>query len=417
MEPLQQNAIILQLSDGVYTSTASALGSLLPPPQMLSGNQLPAPTRSVSSRILPTSSFDALLRLAKLDDSIQDALSVRNRLTNDLENLLISNKDALERRDEVQEAEDRLKTIEYAKSTVQKQVDKARKRVEERRSSLLARRNLMKQDLSARNQRQESMELTQAEVPHLTDEVHIKKKAVHAQRRRVCEDLEKIYPISPIPKQSLSFTIRDLRLPDSEDLDSAPVDEAAAAFGHVAHILLLLSYYLAQPLVYPVSVCSSASTIEDGISLLKTNASTTTKYSDEANLRTYPLYSKGVPRFRSEYALFLLNKNIQLLLESCFSVRVLDIRQTLPNLKYLLYVATAGEGELPARKAGGVRGLARAGQMSRTGSDASTASGFSGLLKKEGIGAANGKPKGTPAQVGAAESLRLNIGAKGKRAG
>ena len=409
--------MIVHLTDGIYTPTFTSLDSLIPPPQFLSSGLPVVPVRTGSSRVLPTSSFDALLRLAKLDDSIQDALSVRDGLAADLEALLIRNKEALEQRDEVQEADDRLKTIEYAKTTVQKQVDKARKRVEERRSSLLARQNLMNQDLSSRTQRRKSMELTQAEVPHLRDETDVRKKTTHAQRRRVCEDLQKIYPISPIPKQSLAFTIRDLRLPDSEDMDSASVDEVGAALGHTAHTILLLSCYLAHPLVYPVNIRGSMSTIEDGISLLKTSASTTTKYSDEASLRTYPLYSKGVPRFRFEYALFLLNKNIQLLLESCFSVRVLDIRQTLPNLKYLLYVATAGEGELPARKAGGVRGLARAGQMSRSGSEASTASGLSGLLRKEGAGAANGKLKGTAVNVGAAESLRMNIGAKARKAG
>ena len=416
--PLPHNAMILQLTDGIYTPAISALDSLIPSPHLSTIAQPPAPIRFASSRILPTSSFDALLRLAKLDDSIQDALAVRGRLDSDLEHLLERNKSALERRDRVQEAEDRLKTIDYAKMTVQKQVDKARKRIEERRSSLLARRNMMDQDVSTRPQRQKSMELTNAELPHLRDEMAIRKKATHAQRRRICEDLHKIYPIAPVPKQSLSFTIRDLRLPDSEDLDSAAsTDEVAAAFGHVAHVLLLLSYYLAHPLVYPVNVRGSTSSIEDTISLLKTNASTTTKYSDEASLRTYPLYSKGVPRFRFEYALFLLNKNIQLLLESCFSVRVLDIRQTLPNLKYLLYVSTAGEGELPARKAGGVRGLARAGLMSRTASDASTASGFSGLLRKEGAGAANGKLKGVQPSAGAAESLRMIGGGRVKKGG
>jgi len=55
--------------------------------------------------------------------------------------------------------------------------------------------------------------------------------------------------------------------------------------------------------------------------------------------------------------------------------------------------------------------------MSRSGSEASTASGFSGLLRKEGVGAANGKLKGAAVNVGAAESLRMNIGAKGRKAG
>ena len=42
-------------------------------------------------------------------------------------------------------------------------------------------------------------------------------------------------------------------------------------------------------------------------------------------------------------------------------LRMVDQRSTLPNLKYLLYVLTAGKGELPGRKVGGVRGL-RAGE-------------------------------------------------------
>ena len=56
-------------------------------------------------------------------------------------------------------------------------------------------------------------------------------------------------------------------------------------------------------------------------------------------------------------------------------LRVLDIRHTLPNLKYLLYVLTAGSGELPVRKAGGVRGLLDGGRLalaiSRSGSEES----------------------------------------------
>ena len=37
--------------------------------------------------------------------------------------------------------------------------------------------------------------------------------------------------------------------------------------------------------------------------------------------------------------------------------RIVDQRQTLPNLKYLLTVLTAGKGELPVRKKGGAKGL------------------------------------------------------------
>ena len=48
------------------------------------------------------------------------------------------------------------------------------------------------------------------------------------------------------------------------------------------------------------------------------------------------------------------------------NLRALDMRHTLPNLKYLLYVCSAGTDELPERKKGGVRGL-RAGIMRSRG--------------------------------------------------
>ncbi|KAF2227369.1 hypothetical protein BDZ85DRAFT_277269 [Elsinoe ampelina] len=46
-------------------------------------------------------------------------------------------------------------------------------------------------------------------------------------------------------------------------------------------------------------------------------------------------------------------------LNGTYGVRVLDIQQTLPNLTYALAYMGAGEGQLPARKACGVRGLVR----------------------------------------------------------
>src|ERR1700761_2686421 len=114
------------MTDGIYMAPTS-FTAFIPPP----GH--PAPIRSASSRILPTSSFDALLRLAKLDDSIQDALATRNRLASDLEDLLQANRVALEDRDRVSAAEDRLKTIEYAQIVVDKQLTKARNQIKEKR--------------------------------------------------------------------------------------------------------------------------------------------------------------------------------------------------------------------------------------------------------------------------------------------
>jgi UV radiation resistance-associated gene protein len=97
--------------------------------------------------------------------------------------------------------------------------------------------------------------------------------------------------------------------------------------------------------------------------------------------RTFPLYAKGSIYYRFDYAVFLLNKDIEQLMSSN-ALKTLDIRHTLPNLKYLLYVLAAGQGELPARKSGGVKGLlmgktaAVLSLGSRRGSEDSLASGM-----------------------------------------
>ncbi|KAI7242521.1 hypothetical protein KC340_g2719 [Hortaea werneckii] len=352
---LPANAVIFHLSDGIYTAFPS-ISDYAPPPV--------APlARTTTNRVLHTASFDALLRLSKLDESIQDALATRNRIAADLETLLETNKSAFMERDQVAEAEDRLKTIEYAKKTVEKQIEKARKQKSERRDLLSRRREFMQQDLQRRKAQSEEMANGRPELPNFRSEHEVRQTAIANQRRRICEDLHTIYPIKPIPGKSLAFTIRGLHLPNSEDLDATPPDKLAAALGHVAHAVHLLSIYLVQPLPYPLNPNSSTSTIEDPISLLKTSASSNQNSTkDDFALRIYPLHTKSVPRFRFEYAVFLLNKDLQILLENAFAVRVVDLRHTLPNLLYLFYVATAGEGELPARKAGGVRGL-MAGRM------------------------------------------------------
>ena len=290
------------------------------------------------------------------------------------------------------EAEDRLKTIEFANMTVRKQLDKAQRQKEEKQASIRRRRLLMEQDQKKRLERETEIETTEFDFDRLRTERDQRQTAIQNQRRRICEELQLCYPIEPQPGKALAFTIRDLPLPNSEDLDSQPPETTAAALGAVAHVLQLLSFYLQHPLAYPVSPRGSTSTIYDPISLLKTTASSSSTSASpnpahltaaELKLRTYPLFSRSVPRFRFEYGVFLLNQNLRVLLDDAFGVRVLDLRQTLPNLKHLLYLATAGEGELPARKAGGVRGLLMRrggpGAGERSGSVDSTSSRLSGL--------------------------------------
>jgi hypothetical protein len=215
--------------------------------------------------------------------------------------------------------------------------------------------------------------------------------------------------MEPVPGKPLLFTIRGLALPNS-DFDDANDDTISAALGLVAQVVSALSAYLSVLLPYPVTPCGSRSTIDDPLSMNTGKGQSTSP--------TYPLFMKGVVRFRFDYGVFLLNKDIEIL-SNALGLRPLEIRHTLPNLKYLLYVATAGKGELPARKAGGIRGLLRRdGVLSRSGSLDSTGTSSSAGLpeikdrlrdvsKKAPPPKANGVPTFQKKKIGALPGSKL----------
>ncbi|KAI4755024.1 hypothetical protein E4T52_12931 [Aureobasidium sp. EXF-3400] len=361
--PFPPNCIVFHLTDGFYTAfTDARVEEPLNPFQ-------DGPAKMTTSRTLPTSSFDALLRLSKLDDSVQDALALREQLASELEQTLQDNRTSLDEKTQLAETTDFLKTIDFATVTVKKQLKALEQKRDQKRKALQNRRDLLARDSALRKEILSQVDDGKDNISNLSGKHTSIKASITQQRRRVTHDLSKIYPIAPVPNQSLAFTIRGMHLPNSEALDTATPESLAAALGHVSHAIQLLSLYLGAVLPYPCRPRSSTSTILDPISILNTTSTASKAVADETAARTFPLFSKGAVRFRFEYGVFLLNKDIEILLSTHFGVRVLDIRQTLPNLLYVFYCATAGDEELPARKAGGVRGLMRMKAQGRAGAE------------------------------------------------
>lgn len=100
-----------------------------------------------------------------------------------------------------------------------------------------------------------------------------------------------------MPDQSLGFTIRGLYLPNDthEDYEDETI---SAALGYTAHLVYLLSFYLGTYLRYPVKHIGSKSFIQDPIGVID-------------GPRTFRLWMKGTVYYRFEYAIFLLNKDIE----------------------------------------------------------------------------------------------------------
>jgi len=154
-------------------------------------------------------------------------------------------------------------------------------------------------------------------------------------RASLITTLASLFPIDLISGSDLLFSILNVNVPLPIPLsatDPAPPlslaaykevneESVATALAYAAFVVQLLAVYLDKMLVYPITFCGSRSMIRDGISAM-------------VGPRMFPLFSRGVDTYRFEYGVFLLNKNIEMLM-SDRNLRALDMRHTLPNLKNL----------------------------------------------------------------------------------
>lgn len=331
--PLPQNCVLFHLSDGIYTTFVDLPAGEPREPQLTDAQRSVVPTNSAT--------YDALMKLANLDDCIQDALQLRQKLEADINDVLAKNKQDDVVVAEVKLRKERIKATKHA-------LDAERKRLEQlmqTKASLERSRD----DRKGAMQTAEEVKQNAAYLPLDCDKAsHVLRADLEkvaemsrGQIRRICEDLLGTFPIEPVKNRALQFTIRGIHLPNSV-FDDTNRDEIAAALGFTSQLVYQLSMYLSIPLPYRIEPNASSSFISDTISVSLAQ-------------RRYPLHPTNV-NYKFEYGVFLLNKDIEFLMSHA-GLRVLDIRHTLPNLKYLLYILTAGTGELPARKVGGIRGL------------------------------------------------------------
>ena len=286
------------------------------------------------------------MRLSALDECIQDALETRDQLTDDINRIYARYGDSFNKIDRKPEASEAVRLAKDAVMLQRRRLQKTVRRRGDLKAQIQTRRTVIQK--GRKTQEVQESDLDNAR-QHLLDkkiELERLQDSIYGQRRRVCFDLASIYPIDPVSGTSFAFTIRGLALPKAsfDSFSSSQNDTTiAAALGHVAQVVYLLSLYLVSLLPYPISPASSTSSIVDTLAMT-------------AGTRTYPLFPRSGPRFRFEYGIFLLAKDIEVL-TARLDAKVLDIRHILANLKFVLYLATAGEGELPVRKAGGVKGL------------------------------------------------------------
>ncbi|RYP55719.1 hypothetical protein DL771_012460 [Monosporascus sp. 5C6A] len=382
------NCLAFHLADGIYCLE-------------LSGKR-PEPKHGP---VLPTSSYNALMKLSNLDNSIQDALATRETLTAQINEIL----ERTPSNSVPQVQESALLASKYL-SSQRRSLKAAQARRAELQASIGARRKAIRDGREAQSRAEADVQHAQSKLSAARAQLAATREGIRGQRRRICEDLAAIFPIAP-PRESgsatgsgappLSFGICGVALPNT-DYDpassSAAEDSLSAALGYVAQLVDLLQYYLCVPLPYPVTPFGSRSSVRDDISLLPEAALQKQQQQKQPRLgqgRDFPLFLRGgaTAQYRFDYAWFLLNKDIEALCVAGAGLKVVDIRHTLPNLKYLLYVCSAGTDEVPERRRGGVRGLLWAGRMRKSRAGIGSSGSADGLLAPDDAGSAAGSSR------------------------
>lgn len=123
--------------------------------------------------------------------------------------------------------------------------------------------------------------------------------------------------------------------------DKEVVQKSATALGYVAHVVSLIASYLEVPLRYPLHLGGSRSFIKDLAHSIEPNsydsASNSLLFTNSTNLKSieFPLFLEGQETTRAAYAVFLLSKDLEQLL-NFIGERSLGPRHVLANLRELL---------------------------------------------------------------------------------
>ncbi|OCH92681.1 hypothetical protein OBBRIDRAFT_726318, partial [Obba rivulosa] len=299
----------------------------------------PEGQRSPKRRRVRSAGWQDLLKLVNLQTCIADTEQSLSDVVRKVDALVTQPPIVLTR--EVSERQAWVKQLNGEKRAVVNDCDTLRARIRARRQDLQRRRETLAaaQEYIAEGSQAESE--VESDLFEERARLSSLREALAPVRSALIATLSDIFPIELRSPPDLLFTILDAPLPiPLSGTDPAPplsvpahkdINEevVATALGYAAQVVQLLAAYLGKHLVYPVTCVGSRSLIKDGISAM-------------VGPRMFPLFSKGVDTYRFEYGVFLLNKDIEMLMVER-NLRALDMRHTLPNLKNLLLTLTDGE--------------------------------------------------------------------------
>ncbi|WVR05005.1 hypothetical protein IAU60_002017 [Kwoniella sp. DSM 27419] len=319
------------LKETYHLPSASVNGESQPP--VLSRNIVERSKRE--TRMKRGAGFGALHQLVNLQAVVADTQANIEQIRRKVDKILLRDVNRGTLRREVEERTSKSAWIGEKLVEVEKTTREAQARITLKQQETSDRRRVLHEAAEADELRRGRARDLEKEIRAVETERESLRAPIHALRAHHAQALDTLFPILPLEPSQLLYTILGVPLPiPLGPKDPAPplsvpahkVDEksTAAALGYVAMLVQILGNLggASGGLPYMITCAGSRSTVRDGTGVMQ-------------GPRSFPLYAKGVERYRYEYAVFLLNKNIEMLVQET-SIRLLDIRHTLPNLKNLL---------------------------------------------------------------------------------
>ncbi|WVF72410.1 hypothetical protein IAT40_007225 [Kwoniella sp. CBS 6097] len=279
--------------------------------------------------------FGSLHQLVNLQAVVADTRRSIEQVRRKVDLLLYRDVDRSALRREVEERQSKVAWISEKIKEVERTTKESQAKITLRQQEIETRRYNLREAEVADGLRHGRAKDLDDEIERTENERISLLPTIHSLRAHHAQMLDALFPIQPLDPSQLLYTILNVPLPiPVGPKDPAPplsmpefkVDErsTAAALGYVALLVQILGNLggATGGLPYVITCAGSRSAVRDGTGVMQ-------------GPRSFPLYAKGVERYRYEYAVFLLNKNIELLMQET-NIRLLDLRHTLPNLKNLL---------------------------------------------------------------------------------
>ncbi|KAG9068828.1 hypothetical protein KI688_011114 [Linnemannia hyalina] len=265
--------------------------------------------------------YETVMRLNNLHECIADTKKSRDEIKHSIESAMNKENAPMILQKRRGEYTERLWHLQRQVGHELNVLEEAQDRAEALRREHAARRKAL-EDSRERGQTQEMY--LEENILNLTKNkeslFHVLKE-YSSKRTELIATLFTIFPITESENDPNLLMICKVPLPNSV-YNGMDEDLVSIALGFACQLVVMLAHYLNIPLRYPLTPMGSRAFVIDPVSLL-------------VGPKEFPLYGKGQDRNRFEYGVFLLNKDIEQLMNSQ-GLQFMDLRQTLPNVRYLM---------------------------------------------------------------------------------